>query len=389
MVRIADTQKETALEALWELMQRKNMTQRPRPKQPTIILLIAVVNWWKGKDYYENLVSSNQQKRDKLLIAVTAWLKRRKKRGTPHRQVDMKQLKEYLKILDELYSTIPVPSPTTSPSSKKSGKNQKVSKKRKSMASSDSSSDSSSSSSSDISSNVSLSSSTTHAQPFKCARPVFTNAKLRGRSVSTLHHQHSINCGHTPVLHTCPGETKPHVDFVVNGSLECGHHEDCCVKLKGSKGTFQVMGRSNKTSRNDGTAMSIDASRSRSRSRSNSNVVPAVFWHTCPGEQYPHVDFMVDGNLECGVHHHISDDILVNDHPNHHHEDSSCSSSNNSDNSCCVRALSPNDAEFHPSDDSFPIDNGNFGGTFKLMDDKEFEEYMTMTSHLNFLSEEK
>ena len=101
MVRVADTAKETSLEALWILMQRKNMSQRPRLKQVTYGLVVYVVECWKGKGYWKSdEIRDKPLVRDKLLVAVTAWLKRRKKRGTPHPQVHEDTLRTYLEVME-------------------------------------------------------------------------------------------------------------------------------------------------------------------------------------------------------------------------------------------------------------------------------------------------
>jgi hypothetical protein len=52
MVRLADVGKETALEALYLLMLKAGLAQRPRPQQQSFCIVKAAVNNWKGDDTY-------------------------------------------------------------------------------------------------------------------------------------------------------------------------------------------------------------------------------------------------------------------------------------------------------------------------------------------------
>lgn len=286
MGRNGSVKKETALEALFRAKQVLGWKERPRPSQKNFESIVVAVNLWHGKNFWRKNKMSHKaeeykKKRDSLLHSVSVWMDRRKRRGHPSKFVDSKLLSTWEhQVITAACGKDNTSEETTSAGETKSAEKTVSVKphshgihcghrpvlhkcpkegghidflvdgtlecRHRSNSLSccyDTTEDSFCGSldfldlDSDLGKLVgedeiaewgSLAGGLTDEKFL----PVSSSPRGEGGSsgFNKEQHDHSMHCGHRPVLHKCP-KSGSHVDFIVDGKLSCRHSTrdmTCC-----------------------------------------------------------------------------------------------------------------------------------------------------------------
>ena len=243
MGRNGSVKKETALEALFRAKQVLGWKERPRPSQKNFESIVVTVNLWHGKNYWRKNKLSHKgdeykKKRDAMLHSVSVWLDRRNRRGHPSKFVDSKLLSKW----EQEVITAARGNNNTNKETTIAGK--------------------------------------------ASAKP----------------HKHGIHCGHRPVLHKCPKDGG-HIDFLVDGTLECRHRSNslsCCYDTTGQSycGSLDLLDLDCSWGSLDETDIEIKGPCGEHNHLHGLDCGHRPVLHKCP-QDGGHVDFMVDGALEC------------------------------------------------------------------------------------------
>ncbi len=264
MGRNGSVGKDSALEALYQVQKRRGWKERPRPSQPNFSSVITAIDLWKGKSYWAiNKLSSSPRKktRDALLHTVSAWLNRRKKRGGPSKFVEAGLAKRFEEEIMQAGDAEIAGAKCNSATCSAGGKPRCSAKKESSVPTS------------------------------KPSEKKYLNA---------------TQC---PVLHTCP-EAGVHVDFMVDGTLECKHRatsRKCCYDSQDhvhvgnlamlDSSEWEQWGELVQGLTNHGGLAVQEGEHKQGHKHAQSCGHRAVL-HKCP-EEGPHLDFIVDGEIQC------------------------------------------------------------------------------------------
>jgi len=279
MGRKCNIQKETALEALYQIMKKQKILQRPGPTSEQFYLVKNAINLWKSpealqskSDYWdveEMSSSKNKKKRELLLQTISTWFDRRGKKKAPNKNIEATTLKSWMQSIErkknvsndgpvalsianttqesELKLT------TTDKSYSRDERSwQRMSKKQllgelKRFAKE----------------NVVLKGMLTEQLTRKRLNSFDmgsskTNASFPRKKIKVGHchghhdkhdrhcvtkHTHGKGCGHRGVIHKSPAHPEPHLDFLVDGVIDCKHGDlTCCSNHNESfLGSFEVL----------------------------------------------------------------------------------------------------------------------------------------------------
>ena len=308
MGRSSDPQKETALEALFQVMKNLKIAHRPGPSHDLFFMVKNAIHLWKtahqpskskvhltGKvcipicdDYWDKQQLSapeNKKTRDLLLQTISTWFDRRSKKSSKNKVINQKLLEDWMKKI-QIETGASKARPTASPRPKvvphrkrqksldylerewrKLDKDELIAElsnlkkeckrlketlaetltvqlKRKRANSMElpvrcdpghSSSGNMLDTIIDNNSNNSKKSKNCHHHDHShCQHQKNRSEEEEKNSEEKKRekHAHGKDCGHRAILHKTSFHAEPHIDFLVNGVLDCKHQDlDCCSNV--------------------------------------------------------------------------------------------------------------------------------------------------------------
>ena len=263
MGRKCHVKKELALEALFQIMKSKSLAKRPDPTSPMFYLVKNAIHLWKSSpgvkvDYWDSEklgLPEKSRERRLLLQTISTWFDRRRNKKHPSKALDAEALAKSVETIETRGTK------NSAVSSKKSRVTEALTKidiikelcilkeeneklkaqvrylkgKRRRRGSFDF-----------FTSypkrcrtiDTTLDNTTSTASPKAATKPAASDfiGDLADR-VSRLEQQY------VPLLHTAPNCQSPHLDYIVNGRIECQHeHHGCCSTHDGYSGSFDFLG---------------------------------------------------------------------------------------------------------------------------------------------------
>jgi len=270
MGRKCNMKKETALEALYQVMKRQKILQRPGPTSELFYMVKNAINLWKSpetsqseSDYWDDEQMSaieNKKKRELLLQTISTWFDRRGKKEAPNKNIEATTLSSWMQCIETKKNTSIVVSVALSNASAKQQLELKNTTEGKLRAQKDRSW-------TRMSKKQLLGELQRYAKENKVLRSMLTEQIKRKRlnsfdmgsgknktsccsrkkiKLSDCHtikkHTHGKGCGHTAVIHKSPRHSEPHLDFLVDGVIDCKHGDlPCCNDHNEFLGSFEVL----------------------------------------------------------------------------------------------------------------------------------------------------
>ena len=115
MGRKCNIKKETALEALYQVMKRQKILQRPGPTSELFYMVKNAINLWKSpeasqseSDYWDDeqmSSSENKKKRELLLQTISTWFDRRGKKKAPNKNIEATTLSSWIQCIETKKNT--------------------------------------------------------------------------------------------------------------------------------------------------------------------------------------------------------------------------------------------------------------------------------------------
>ena len=265
MGRKCHLQKEMALEALFQTLRSKNIAKRPDPTSLMFYLVKNAIHLWKSNpsdpaDYWDSqkLASPEKSRERRLLLqTISTWFDRRRNKKHPSKALDPEALAKSIQIIQTRSTEQP------EVSNKKKASNELLTKvdiikelcilkeenemlkaqvrylknKRRRRGSFEIFTTSLKRCRKAVDTTQCNSANT--ESPTNRNRPLASDyiGDLADR-VSRLEQQQYV-----PLLHQSPNCQSPHVDYMVNGRIECQHHQQgCCRTNDGLSGSFDFLG---------------------------------------------------------------------------------------------------------------------------------------------------
>ena len=279
MGRKCNIKKETALEALYQVMKRQKILQRPGPTSELFYIVKNAINLWKSpeasqskSDYWndEQMSSSvNRKKRELLLQTISTWFDRRGKKKAPNKNIEATTLNSWIQLIETNKNTsigdpvaFNIASAKQQSESNNNTEDNLHAKKERSWLR--------------MSKKQLLGELQRHAKENRVLKSMLTEQLKRKRlnsldmgsgkkktlfsrkkrKMSDCHcnheqhdqkritkHTHGKGCGHIGVIHKSPAHSEPHLDFLVDGVIDCKHGDlACCSDHNDSfLGNFEVL----------------------------------------------------------------------------------------------------------------------------------------------------
>eukprot|EP00943_MAST-04B_sp_MAST-4B-sp1_P009424 g9424.t1 len=296
MGRSSDPNKETALEALFEVMKQRKIPNRPGPSHELFFIVTNAISLWKGKTYWDDEELSkptNKKKRDLLLQTISTWFDRRSKKQNRNKIINVQLLENWITLIQvnnnatsgaKSLTQTPESNPKTGTDKKKLEPIQRKLKRWGGMTKTELCSEltrlfkenemlketlseqifirkrkhstdllSSTNSKLDKSNGEGAldtidkgrkaknDSNNEQHQHGQCRlrhhhHNHFQDAgkTKRAKTIETkvVKHVHGKSCGHRAILHKSPSHTEPHLDFLVDGVVDCQHQSMNCCKFE-------------------------------------------------------------------------------------------------------------------------------------------------------------
>ena len=102
MGRSSDPNKETALEALFQVMKQRKIPNRPGPSHELFFIVTNAISLWKGNTYWDEEELSkptNKKKRDLLLQTISTWFDRRGKKQNRNKIINVQLLENWMTLI--------------------------------------------------------------------------------------------------------------------------------------------------------------------------------------------------------------------------------------------------------------------------------------------------
>lgn len=271
MGRNCDIRKETAMEALYQVMKAKKILKRPAPNSNLFYLVENAINLWKDDPNYWIEVTSLSEKKNcrNLLQTVSTWFDRRRNKAKANGTLKPERLSKWKEDIQikKPHARINIYNNHRNKNSENNNAQRETEKKRKREK------------------NISIEELYDQFQELKkenevlkqevanlkrqCRRSnsfdIFhtdfcieskksvernnvhgTNTSINeheGKNTNLLstEHERKLSMGHIPVIHksaTCP---TPHLDYMANGTLDCQHKSSKCCGDGGD--TYEFLGK--------------------------------------------------------------------------------------------------------------------------------------------------
>ena len=264
MGRKCHLQKEMALEALFQILKSKNLPKRPDPTSMMFYLVKNAIHIWKSSpsnpaDYWDSQKLATPEKsreRRLLLQTISTWFDRRRNKKHPSKALDPEALAKCIEIIETRGTKESEVSTKKKPSKEVFTKADIIKElcilkeenemlkaqvrylknKRRRRGSFD----------------------LFTSYPKRCRKTVDTtqcntartepytneNRPLASECIGDLANRISrLEQQYVPLLHQSPHCESPHLDYLVNGRIECQHqNQGCCSKDDKLSGSFDFLG---------------------------------------------------------------------------------------------------------------------------------------------------